>query len=242
MRVLGRKRKEVQECIVQLQPFPLIFSKSSFFPLLSLVLRDRSTLINSTHLSKDDLHQSMCFPPIIPPRDSSSGQRDLDSGPLWGGTTSEASAEAMKPRHTFYCTKQMPNYYCCHSITTSLGNVNCVNFIPVYMQRWLKKARIAMWRAPSPHIQIYILIAIQPFILNLIYFTKCYFKMSTTLLLWGFLNTMIWIPFIHLFFYWRITALQNFVVFCQTSTWISHRYTYIPSLLLIFKAFVHIFI
>ena len=26
-------------------------------------------------------------------------------------------------------------------------------------------------------------------------------------------------------------ALQNFVVFCQTSTWISHRYTYIPSLL-----------
>ena len=35
----------------------------------------------------------------------------------------------------------------------------------------------------------------------------------------------------YLFFYWRIIALQNFVVFCQTSTWISHRYTYIPSLL-----------
>ena len=34
-----------------------------------------------------------------------------------------------------------------------------------------------------------------------------------------------------LFFYWRIIALQNFVVFCQTSTWISHRYAYIPSLL-----------
>ena len=33
------------------------------------------------------------------------------------------------------------------------------------------------------------------------------------------------------FFYWRIIALQNFVVFCQTSTRISHRYTYIPSLL-----------
>ena len=32
-------------------------------------------------------------------------------------------------------------------------------------------------------------------------------------------------------FYWRIIALQNFVVFCQTSTWISHRYTYVPSLL-----------
>ena len=32
-------------------------------------------------------------------------------------------------------------------------------------------------------------------------------------------------------FYWRIIALQNFAVFCQTSTWISHRYTYLPSLL-----------
>ena len=28
------------------------------------------------------------------------------------------------------------------------------------------------------------------------------------------------------FFLWRIIALQNFVAFCQTSTWISHRYTY----------------
>ena len=36
---------------------------------------------------------------------------------------------------------------------------------------------------------------------------------------------------INLFFYWRIIALQNFAVFCQTSTWISHRYTYILSLL-----------
>ena len=30
-------------------------------------------------------------------------------------------------------------------------------------------------------------------------------------------------------FNWSIIALQNFVVFYQTSTWISHRYTYIPS-------------
>ena len=28
---------------------------------------------------------------------------------------------------------------------------------------------------------------------------------------------------INLFFNWRIIALQNFVVFCQTSTWIIHR-------------------
>ena len=33
------------------------------------------------------------------------------------------------------------------------------------------------------------------------------------------------------FFYWRTIALQNFVVFCQTSTWIGHGYMYIPSLL-----------
>ena len=30
----------------------------------------------------------------------------------------------------------------------------------------------------------------------------------------------------NLFFNWRIIALQNFVVFCQTSTWISHKYTW----------------
>ena len=32
-------------------------------------------------------------------------------------------------------------------------------------------------------------------------------------------------------FNWRIIALQYCVGFCQTSTWISHRYTYVPSLL-----------
>ena len=40
--------------------------------------------------------------------------------------------------------------------------------------------------------------------------------------------TILFIYF-NLFIYWRIIALQNFVVFYQTSTWISHRYTYIPS-------------
>ena len=34
----------------------------------------------------------------------------------------------------------------------------------------------------------------------------------------------------YLFLNWRIIALKTFVVFCQTSTWISHRYTYVPSL------------
>ena len=36
---------------------------------------------------------------------------------------------------------------------------------------------------------------------------------------------------IYLFFKWRIIALLNFVVFCQISTWLSHRYTYVSSLL-----------
>ena len=31
-------------------------------------------------------------------------------------------------------------------------------------------------------------------------------------------------PFFKLF-YWRIIALQNFVVFCQTSIWISHQFS-----------------
>ena len=33
---------------------------------------------------------------------------------------------------------------------------------------------------------------------------------------------------VYLFLNWRKSALKYFVVFCQTSTWISHRYTYIP--------------
>ena len=37
--------------------------------------------------------------------------------------------------------------------------------------------------------------------------------------------------FWHFFLNWRIIAIQNFAIFCQTSTWISHRYTYVPSLL-----------
>ena len=35
----------------------------------------------------------------------------------------------------------------------------------------------------------------------------------------------------YLVFNWRIIALQYCFGFCQTSTWISHRYTYVPSLL-----------
>ena len=40
---------------------------------------------------------------------------------------------------------------------------------------------------------------------------------------------------IYFFFNWRINTLQNCVGFCQTSTWISHRYSYVPSLFFVFK-------
>ena len=47
--------------------------------------------------------------------------------------------------------------------------------------------------------------------------------------IWAYFNLFILFCSLNfLFFYWRIIALQNFVVFCQTSTWISHRYTYTP--------------
>ena len=32
-------------------------------------------------------------------------------------------------------------------------------------------------------------------------------------------------------FFWRIIALQYYIGFCHASTWVSHRYTYVPSLL-----------
>ena len=46
---------------------------------------------------------------------------------------------------------------------------------------------------------------------------------------WGEPRTAFFFLFLkmYLFFNWRIIALPNFVVFCQTSTWISHRYIYI---------------
>ena len=42
---------------------------------------------------------------------------------------------------------------------------------------------------------------------------------------------LIIILFKKIILYWRIIAFQHFAVFCQTSTWISHRCTYVPSLL-----------
>ena len=37
--------------------------------------------------------------------------------------------------------------------------------------------------------------------------------------------------FLNLFFNGKIIVLQNFVVFCQASAWVSHRYKHVPSLL-----------
>ena len=53
-------------------------------------------------------------------------------------------------------------------------------------------------------------------------------RKNVVLTIWIFVGKVMSLPF---FFNWRIIALHNFVVFYQTSTWISHRYTYILSLL-----------
>ena len=50
-------------------------------------------------------------------------------------------------------------------------------------------------------------------------------------LLWVFYIYLFCMVLIYLFFNWRIITLQNFVVFGQPSTRISHRCTYVPSLL-----------
>ena len=70
-----------------------------------------------------------------------------------------------------------------------------------------------------------------PFLLYLLllFFSQVLVQpLQTTILPFAFLFLGLFL--LNLFFYWRTIALQNFVVFCQTWTWISHRYTYIPSL------------
>ena len=42
---------------------------------------------------------------------------------------------------------------------------------------------------------------------------------------------LFWYMFNLFIFNWRVSALHCCVGFCYTSTWISHRYTYVPSLL-----------
>lgn len=89
------------------QPLPLIFSSSSFSPLLfSFILRDRSTLRSSTHLSQDDFYQSGSYPIILPRETHTQKNRGTKfSGPLRGEMASEDNVEAVKPHLSFYCTK-----------------------------------------------------------------------------------------------------------------------------------------
>ena len=61
-----------------------------------------------------------------------------------------------------------------------------------------------------------------------------YFPSISGAMTWIFFRVIL--PFIYLFifnlftFYWRIIALQNFAVFCQTSTWISYQFSPVQSL------------
>ena len=63
-----------------------------------------------------------------------------------------------------------------------------------------------------------------------VYLLVCANSGSPCLLSLWFIDVFIFKVF-YLYFNWRIITLQNFVVFCQTSTWISHMYTHIPSFL-----------
>ena len=79
-------------------------------------------------------------------------------------------------------------------------------------------------------------IAFAPLFLKIIYSFMCrYVSLSVPLNYLSIVRPILLCPdycsFLKILFYWRIIALQNFVAFCQASTWISHRYTYIPSLL-----------
>ena len=60
-----------------------------------------------------------------------------------------------------------------------------------------------------------------------------YYKLLTVLFILLIpiqVNSNLFFYYSYFFFIWRIIALQDFVVFCQTSTWISHRYVHIYSL------------
>ena len=63
-------------------------------------------------------------------------------------------------------------------------------------------------------------------------YNRLYFKVIESKQ-WGCFSSYSWFirDFLKKIFNWKIIALQNFVVFCHTSTWISHRYTHVPSLL-----------
>ena len=58
------------------------------------------------------------------------------------------------------------------------------------------------------------------------------FSASVDMVMW-FLSfiLLLWCNIYIFLFYWGIIALPYCVGFCHTSTWISHKFTYIPSLL-----------
>ena len=59
----------------------------------------------------------------------------------------------------------------------------------------------------------------------------CYSSCTTTETLSVKVHLYLYVYFNVFIFNWRIIALQYCLGFCHTSTWIRHRYTYVPSLL-----------
>ena len=75
-----------------------------------------------------------------------------------------------------------------------------------------KKSSINLIASPLYIIYLFSLVS-KAFCDFMIFSSSLYFTFNSAISIWLFF----------IFFYWKIIALQNFVVFCQTSTWISHR-------------------
>ena len=66
-------------------------------------------------------------------------------------------------------------------------------------------------------------------VLQIYWHTECSTFTASSFRIWNS-STGIPSPPLAFFFYWRIIALQNFVVFCHTATWISHQFSLVQSL------------
>ena len=98
-----------------------------------------------------------------------------------------------------------------------------------YSPRSLKESDTTKWLSTYIKYKIF-----QILLVNVRYLNFC----IKDLVILNSVDVIIWqlaelnaISNIYLFFNWRVIALQNFIVFSQTSTWISHRCVYIYLLL-----------
>ena len=96
----------------------------------------------------------------------------------------------------------------------------------------LLKKQQSLWRWLWPLItwKWLVLVLFKMQVKNFSSFPPLYMQIGLT----KFYTSLLHFIFFNLYiFYWKLTPVQNFVVFCHTSTWINYRYTYIPILLIL---------